>query len=45
MWPGAPVAQQGIGQLSSLELNYSQQNEDVDMIPLMMADKYTPKVS
>ena len=28
-----------------LELNYAQQNEDVDMIPLMMEANYRPKVS
>ena len=27
-----------------LELNYAQQNEDVDMIPLMMEKNYRPKV-
>jgi hypothetical protein len=27
----------------SLELNYAQQNEDVDMIPLMMEFNYKPK--
>ena len=26
-----------------LELNYAQQNEDVDMIPLMMEPNYKPK--